>query len=213
MTKIASPGAPQQARSRRTMNRILDAAEALLAETSIERLGIAEITERAGVAAGSFYTRFKDKEDLLAHLFARYREDVRAMVDEMRPRLEAEPSLVARLGLVIDAVTDMYSQRRGVLRSVLLKLRHDPDYSNPEMSREFATFYELAARLLVGDGSEVNASEPLPAGRFCMQLIASYCRDAILYEEFPVQITTPRANASFRSALRAACLGVLQAGE
>lgn len=211
MTKArAVPAEPVQARSRKTMNRILDAAEALLTESSIDRIGIADITARAGVAAGSFYTRFADKEDLLEKLFERYMDDLRRVAGRTLPALRAEPRLEKRVEIVIDAVTGLFAQRRGVVRSVLMKLRHDPDYQKPELMQEFQGFYDLAGELLIGDGSEVGAADPRAAGRFCMQIIASYCRDAMLFEEFPVQMTTPRRDPAFKSALKAACLGVLQ---
>lgn len=207
MTKPRTvPAEPMQARSRKTMNRILDAAEALLAESSIDRVGIADITAKAGVASGSFYTRFADKEDLLERLFERYLDDLRATAHRLVPKLRSERSLEKRVEMVIDAVTGLFSQRRGVVRSVIMKIRHDPAYQNPEMMQEFQGFYDLAGELLVGDGAGTADSQ---AGRFCMQIVASYCRDAILFEEFPVQMTTPRRDPAFKSALKAACMGVL----
>ncbi|MDX1443119.1 MAG: TetR/AcrR family transcriptional regulator [Gammaproteobacteria bacterium] len=211
MTKTKStPAEPVQERSRQTMNRILDAAEALLKTSSIDRIGIAEITASAGVAAGSFYTRFADKEDLLEKLFERYLDDLRSVAAEIEPELVAEPVLEKRLARVIDAVTGLFATRRGVVRSMLMKIRHDPDYQSPELMNEFQAFYDRAGELLVGDGSEVKAQDKAAAGRFCMQIIASYCRDAILFEEFPVQMNTPSRNPAFKSALYKACLGVLE---
>lgn len=211
MTKQrGTPSEPVQARSRQTMNRILDAAEALLASSSIDRVGIAEITTNAGVAAGSFYTRFVDKEDLLAKLFERYVEDLHRVAAEIVPQLEHEPALERRLEIVIEAVTGLFSKRKGVVRSVIMKIRHDPDYQNPEMMQEFLGFYDSAGQLLVGDAAEVNAKDPVAAGRFCMQLIASFSRDAILFEEFPVQMTSPSKDPAFKIALKQACLGVLR---
>ena len=206
----AVPAEPVQARSRKTMNRILAAAESLLAQSSIDRVGVAEITAKAGVAAGSFYTRFKDKDDLLAHLVQRYVDDMHARSTVLEPRLLAESRLEKRLELVIEAITNLFATRRGIVRSVLMKIRHDPNYENPELMQEFLGFYDRAGKLLVGDGSEVTAGDPQAAGRFCMQLIASFSRDAILFEEFPVQLTTPSKDPAFKLALRLACLGVLR---
>lgn len=193
------------------MNRILDAAELLLKTSSIDRIGIAEITAQAGVAAGSFYTRFADKEDLLEKLFERYLDDLRRIAAQIEPEQLNEPALEKRLARIIDAVTGLFATRRGVVRSVLMKIRHDPDYERPELLKEFQDFYDRAGELLVGDGSEVMADDKAAAGRFCMQIIASYCRDAILFEEFPVQMNTPSRNPAFKSALHKACLGVLEA--
>lgn len=48
--------------------RILDAAYALFLEQGTEEVTISEISERAGVAKGTFYLYFKDKEQLKEHL-------------------------------------------------------------------------------------------------------------------------------------------------
>ena len=133
----------------------------------------------------------------------------RTSAQRVVPKLQAETDLENRVETVIDAVTGLFSQRRGVVRSVLMKIRHDPAYQNPELMAEFQRFYDQAGELLVGNGEGVTASNQQAAGRFCMQIIASYCRDAILFEEFPVQMTTPRRDPAFKSALKAACLGVL----
>lgn len=211
MTKQrGTPSEPVQARSRQTMNRILDAAESLLVNSSIDRVGIAEITAKAGVAAGSFYTRFVDKEDLLAKLFERYVEDLHEVAARIVPQLESEPALDRRLEIVIEAVTGLFTKRKGVVRSVIMKIRHDPDYQNPEMMQEFLGFYDRAGQMLVGDASEVTAQDPAAAGRFCMQLMASFSRDAILFEEFPVQMASPSKDPAFKVELKRACLGVLR---
>lgn len=59
---------PKQARSRRTLDRIVGAALDLLAERGIEGTGVHDIVERAGSSVGSFYARFESKEDLLLYL-------------------------------------------------------------------------------------------------------------------------------------------------
>ena len=73
---------PKQARSERTLHRILDATEALLETQPFERLSIQEITRRAGIATGSFYTRFESKAAVLEVLFDRYLQDTERIVEE-----------------------------------------------------------------------------------------------------------------------------------
>lgn len=53
--------APQQSRSQRTMNRILDAAEALLEEKSFQELTINDIVQKAGCSVGPFTAVLKTK--------------------------------------------------------------------------------------------------------------------------------------------------------
>ncbi|HYF24200.1 MAG TPA: TetR/AcrR family transcriptional regulator [Baekduia sp.] len=53
-------------RRARTRQALFDAGRALIAEKGVAGLRIAEITERAGVALGSFYNHFETKEELVA---------------------------------------------------------------------------------------------------------------------------------------------------
>ena len=61
---------------------IVEAAEQVAAERGIESTSIAAIAERAGVAVGTLYNYFPDREALLASWFAKRRK-------EMIPRIEA----------------------------------------------------------------------------------------------------------------------------
>jgi AcrR family transcriptional regulator len=61
-----------QARSQQTRNRLLDAAEALLREGGLESATVPAIAERAGVAVGSVYRRFSDKDAVLRSIYERF---------------------------------------------------------------------------------------------------------------------------------------------
>ena len=55
-------------RRARTRRQLTDAARTLIAEKGVAALRIAEITERADVALGSFYNHFDSKEELVAEV-------------------------------------------------------------------------------------------------------------------------------------------------
>ncbi len=71
---------PSTARGEATRSRLLDAAEAEIAEKGFSRASISSITRRAGVGQGTFYLYFPSKEDAL-------RELVRHMGRELRHAL------------------------------------------------------------------------------------------------------------------------------
>src|SRR3954462_15085916 len=75
--------APQQSRSRETLDRILDAAERVLEEKSFTEATLAEIMERAGVTVGAFYRRFPDKDALLHLLDERFFRELQERGDEL----------------------------------------------------------------------------------------------------------------------------------
>ncbi len=65
---------PLQARSRETLERLLDAAEEIFDEKRVEEATVAEVARRAGSSIGSFYARFHDKEGLVRSVFERFAE-------------------------------------------------------------------------------------------------------------------------------------------
>src|SRR5690606_36160352 len=62
----------RQARSRRTQEKLLAAAERLLARRVLDSLTVADIAGEAGVSVGAFYARFEGKQALVPLLGARY---------------------------------------------------------------------------------------------------------------------------------------------
>lgn len=60
--------APVQRRSRRTQERLLEAARRVLSRSGPEGATVAAIAREADVAVGTVYRRFRNKESLLEHL-------------------------------------------------------------------------------------------------------------------------------------------------
>jgi AcrR family transcriptional regulator len=88
--------APSRSRAA-TRARLLEAATELFAREGLHRVTSARIAAQAGVATGTFYLHFKDKESL-------FREIVFAALDELRERVrralekvgDADPRAVVR---------------------------------------------------------------------------------------------------------------------
>ena len=90
---------PLQARSERTLERILAACDRLLAERPFEQISMQDIAREAGVSVGNLYNRFSDKNGLVDHVLAshqaRFMDDIRSLLAEdaggldTRGRLEA----------------------------------------------------------------------------------------------------------------------------
>ena len=64
----AGTKAPRTARGERTLRKILDAAREEFGERGFSDSSIVGITQRAGVALGTFYTYFESKEALFQAL-------------------------------------------------------------------------------------------------------------------------------------------------
>jgi len=85
---------PKTERGRRTRNKLLEAAEIEFGEKGYYEAGISGITNRAGVALGTFYTYFESKEEifraLVRYMSRHIREWVAERVKGSSNRLEAE---------------------------------------------------------------------------------------------------------------------------
>lgn len=85
---------PRTRRGAQTRGRLLQAAEEAFGSRGYHRAGISDITRAAGVAQGTFYSYFRNKEDVLRELVRNMGRDVRAhLATEVvgaDSRLEAE---------------------------------------------------------------------------------------------------------------------------
>lgn len=66
--KAGSPKTPRTERGRKTLRKILDASAIEFGEKGFHEASVSSITQRAGVALGSFYTYFDSKEELFRAL-------------------------------------------------------------------------------------------------------------------------------------------------
>jgi AcrR family transcriptional regulator len=143
---------PQQDRSQRTLQALLDAAEALLAEgRAFDEVSVAELAAHAGVSVGAFYGRFKTKADLLRALYARYKATSETTLAAWADpeALGDAPLAEVVAGLCTFLVHD-YAARAGLRRALALGVQSDP------------VVHDLAATLT---GRTVDAFATLLAAR------------------------------------------------
>ena len=96
----ASDGkAPRTARGERTMRKILDAARDEFGERGFSESSIVGITQRAGVALGTFYTYFDSKEALFQALVRDMSAQVR---DTVGPAFVGAPTRSTASGAALE---------------------------------------------------------------------------------------------------------------
>src|SRR3954462_156104 len=104
---------PQQSRSQETLDRILDAAEQVLAEKAFGEATLAEIMERAGGTVGAFYRRFPDKDALLHHLEERFFAELHRRADDvLDPARWSGAAAGEILSEFVGQAVEVYSSRR-----------------------------------------------------------------------------------------------------
>ena len=202
--------APLQDRSRRTLEKIGRAVEELLATRSFDDISVSDIVARARCSIGSFYARFKSKDDLLPYLYQRYDAD-------LRPRMQARmasvpwPQLSFRetVALIADGTVDMYVERRHLLRAVALLARTKPAAIGPEIRGTRGATTDLPAKLLARFESEIRHEDPLEAARVGFFMLTAVAREKVLFGEAPHAASTTLSTAQFKRELARMLYGYL----
>jgi AcrR family transcriptional regulator len=108
---------PQQARSAATLARVLRAAEEIASASGLEEMTMAGVAKRAGVAVGTIYRRFEDKEQLITALTERMLERREEYVAE---RLRAaRPSLSGVMDAYAHALLQSFAEGSSLFPELL----------------------------------------------------------------------------------------------
>lgn len=113
----AQPGVivPKTERGRRTLRALLDAAALEFGANGFHATGITDITRRAGVALGSFYTYFASKEDIFRALVSDLSGQVKT---EVAPHVEVAPDALARERAALSGFLDFVSRQQLIYRII-----------------------------------------------------------------------------------------------
>jgi AcrR family transcriptional regulator len=162
---------PQQARTREGLSRMLDAAEALVAQKGFDEVGIVEIARRAGSSVGGFYRRFRDKDGLLHALHERFCEEARATADAaLEPGRWAGATTAGIIGEFTTFLVQIYREREGFFRAFLLRGSSDPTVRE-RTDRLFQDLSERLATLLRGRRAEIAHPDPQLAAAFGLHVV------------------------------------------
>jgi AcrR family transcriptional regulator len=101
-SRSAPRKSPSQERSRRTVDRILDAATRIFHEQGYARATTNDIADEAGVSVGSLYQYFPNKDALLVALTQRHIETTTTGLSELLSKLSAELGFDVILRTVIN---------------------------------------------------------------------------------------------------------------
>lgn len=106
---------PRTQQKAQTRERLKQAAQARFAEVGYAQTAIADITRNAGVALGTFYVHFTDKEALLDELLHEFNG---RLVTRLTAALAAQPAtLDAAVRVVAEHFLDHWSENREFVRA------------------------------------------------------------------------------------------------
>jgi AcrR family transcriptional regulator len=193
---------PLQSRSQETLDRIVDAAASLLQERPFEDVTVRDIARRARCPTGSFYARFKSKDDLLPYLYLRYDA---VLAGHVSAKLAKVPwgtlDLRGLCARGIELMIDEYVERRWLLREMALYARRHPKALPRELVSRRAQVHGRPVELLLLRREEIAHPNPERAVEVGLYTAAGAARDAILFGDAPHAAVTRISTDALKAVL------------
>jgi AcrR family transcriptional regulator len=159
----------RQERSGRTLQRLLDASEAVIEEKGFADASVADIAARAGCSVGTFYRRFRDKDALLHALDERLAEEFRATTEEAVDPARWEGACIAEiLEAYLQFSLEVGPTRAALRRAATLMAMRDPAFAERQM-RLVRELHERLRGLLEARRTEIGHPDPEPAIDFALE--------------------------------------------
>lgn len=181
---------PQQRRSRKTLQRILDAFEGLLGEKTFEEITVQEICTRASCSIGTFYGRVESKERLLDRLRERVYAEAEAELSELfDPKRASDVALPRLLAEHARALVALHVARRGVIRALIVQARRRAEFATYTRQFNHDMLRRVADTWLARD-HEIAADDPVFAAEQAALMAAGYLREAVIFGDLWPSRTT-----------------------
>ena len=153
--------APQQARSQRTMENLLDAAERILLERGLDAVTVPEVVKAAGSSVGAFYTRFPDKRALLETVHQRACERSLAQAEGLLdPARWADASVRDLVRAGVHLAVEVFGSRRNIMNAFAEAFAGDAAFAGRRASTALAISDRLTALVL---SKQEHIGHPHPA--------------------------------------------------
>ena len=201
MPEAKSP-IPKTRRGRETRERILAAAEALLADGLFERISVQDIVDAAAATVGSFYNLFGDKEDLLPALYERAAaRTLRGLDRLLLPSSWKGAALADAVEALVGAVVRIYRKERGLMRALVLRSHCDP--GAVDRPPGMAAVIPRIADLLGSFRDEIAHPRPKRAAAFGFLMVLATARERLLYPDTPASAVAVSERALAAALVRA----------
>lgn len=176
---------PRQARSRRTLERMVDATQTLLRERPFDELTVDEIVARAGCTKGAFYHRFEDKAALLRLLNGRVRQEALDAWDTfLEPARWADAPLSEFLRELAERTVSLYASNPSLKRAFIYEARWRGDADAAERARELNTHVRTRLeRVLAGKREELRTPRPRVVAAFILNVLVGTVAQALLFDD------------------------------
>lgn len=183
--ELESVSTPKQARSERTLEQILTAAERLIVARGLRDVSIADVVREAGTSVGGFYGRFRDKDELLRALHERTQRDLRnellALVD---PERWTRANLEEIVRVCVEVLVRRSSERRRLMAAFLESVAASPDSWQTAIAFRRRLVDGVSA-LLLTRRSQMTHPDPPRAVRFAIDAALAIVDERAIFHAVP----------------------------
>jgi AcrR family transcriptional regulator len=199
---LRSHNPPKQARSQRTLERIVRTALEILNEEGPDAVTVQAVVARSGSSAGSFYARFAGKDELLAYLGERVGREATELLDDAlasrdwsvlglqevvdgavrlleaahRSRASYLSFMAKRTGSPADAYDAFHADVLGGVERVLLEHRAEIRHPDPALAVRLGLRAVLGILDATGGGEDRGGETPPGAVEEAVALLFAYLR-------------------------------------
>src|SRR3970040_186052 len=126
-------------------DRILRAAIKIFSQKGFFNSKVSDIAQAAGVADGTIYLYFKNKDDLLISLFE---EKMGEVVADVRRRLAAGGSGIDKPRIIIENHMDLLERESGLVEVIMVELRQSTKFLKDYTPVKFFEYLEVISDIL-----------------------------------------------------------------
>jgi len=146
---------------------IIDAAVIAIAENGYHQAQVSKIAKQAGVADGTIYLYFKNKEDILISLF---QEKMGNFVEKIEEKIAGKNKAAEKLLLMVETHFQMLSEDRHLAIVTQLELRQSNIDLRHKINDVLKGYLSLIEQILK-DGKESGEFSPTLDVRLARQMI------------------------------------------
>jgi len=134
---------------------IIKAAKEVFAERGFQKASIRDIAKIAGIATGTFYLYFKNKEGFFEALVEEMYEELLAHIKEERKKTS---DTLGKLGASMDACVDLFIKERSLAKLMLIQVPN----ASPLINNRLSALQDGLVQLILEDLNEAVAENLIP---------------------------------------------------
>lgn len=125
--------------------RIIQAATRIFARKGFYQTKVSEIAREAGVADGTIYLYFENKDDILISLFE---EQMKGVLQNMRARVSGQKHPVRKLEQFALGHLQLIEQNKDMAEIIQVELRQSSKFMKTYKNEQFARYLDLIAEII-----------------------------------------------------------------